>query len=376
VANSSIFLFFNSKFTLMMKKNRLISALLAASVLLLTFTLCTKKDPSPTVDNAVTLKTFIDKNAPKTETFMMTAAASQSFTVTTSKGTTLLFPANVLLDETGKPVTGAVEISVKEVQKPSEMLFADKPTVIQDGGGLLVSFGEIKVNAAQNGKALKLRDTVPLNVNMVFVPNAAQLNRMPMWAADTVATKVTSGLNSEGIQTTVTTAVPAIKGATWTQLNLSATPNATTSKINFPLDKLGEWRNCDVLYSDTRPKTTILGYFATNFNKEVATTFQGLAPSSLFFKPKGQNILVKLTGIIVAPTAGKEGFYSYLNSIPIGMEGTFVAMSVIDGKFYADVKDVIIAAPATGKTFTGISFSPVEISEADLLAKIASINTK
>jgi hypothetical protein len=357
----------------MMKKNRLISALLAASTLLLTFTLCTKKDPSPTIKDAVAFKTLLDKNAPKSEIFTM--SATQSFTLTTSKGTTILFPASSLLDETGKAVTGSVDISVKEVQKPSEMLFADKPTVIQDGGGLLVSFGEIKVNAAQNGKALKLRDTVPLNVNMVFVPNAAQLNRMPMWKADTVATTVTSGLNSEGVKTTVTTSVPAMKGATWTNLSIFATANPTTNTATFKLDKLGEWRNCDALYADTRPKTTILGYFATNFNKETMSTYQGFAPSSLFFKPKGQNILVKLYNLIVAPTAGKEGFYSYENMMPIGMEGTFLAISIIDGKFYADMKDATIANSA-GKTFMGISFSPVEISEADLLAKIASINTK
>jgi tellurite resistance-related uncharacterized protein len=359
----------------MMKKNRLISTVLAASALLLTFTLCTKKDPTPTPgSDALAFKTFIDKNAPKTETFTMTA--TQSFTVTTSKGTTIAFPANALYDATGKLVTGSVDISVKEVQKPSEMLFADKPTLGGIDGVMLVSYGEIKVDAAQNGKALKLQDSVRLNVNMAFVPNAAQIRQMPMWKADTVATTVTSGLNSEGVKTTVTTTVPAMKGAIWDNIGLTATPNTTTNKVNFPLDKLGEWRNCDAFYADTRPKTTVLGYFATNYNKEVTTTYQGVGPSSLFFKPKGQNILIKLYSIIVAPTAGKEGFYSYENTIPIGMEGTFVAMSVIDGKFYADVKDVVIAAPASGKTFTGFSFNPVETTEADLLAKITLLNSK
>jgi hypothetical protein len=364
----------------MMKKNRIISTLFAAIALLLTFTLCTKKDPTTTLGaDAVTFKAFLDKNGPKAETFSF--VASQSFTVTTSKGTTIVFPANSLLDETGKPVTNSVEVSVTEVQKPSEMLLADKPTLGGIDGVMLVSYGEIKVDAKRltdrgaTGNPLKLQDSVRLNVNMAFVPNAAQIRQMPMWKADTVATTVTSGLNSEGIQTTVTTSVPAMKGATWTSLGLTAVTNTTTNKVNFPLDKLGEWRNCDAFYADTRPKTTVLGYFATNYNKEVTTTFQGFAPSSLFFKPKGQNILVKLSGIIVAPTAGKEGFYSYENTIPIGMEGTFVAMSVIDGKFYADVKDVTIANSA-GKTFMGISFSPVEVTEADLLAKIALLNSK
>lgn len=352
--------------------NRSIIAALVLTTAILTFITCKTKDASPT--DASLAKAFFDKNGPKTESFTFTA--TQSFTVTTSKGTTIVFPANSLLDATGKAVTGTVEVSVKEVGKPSEMLLADKPTVIQDGGALLISFGEIKVDAVQNGQALRIRDTVPLNVNMAFVPNAAQIREMPTWSGDTTVNSTQSGLNSEGVRTTVTTTVPALKGATWFSLNKTAVANPTTNKVNFPLDKLGQWRNCDALYSDTRPKTTILGYFSNNFGKEVFSTYQGIAPSSLFFKPKGQNSLVKLYNVIISPTVGKEGFYSYENSIPIGMEGTFVAMSIIDGKFYADVKDVIVAAPASGKTFTSVTFNPVEITEADLLAKITALNSK
>jgi hypothetical protein len=371
-SDNFIIIFFKSKFTFSMTFNRSISIFVAIIATFLTLTVCTTKDTAPT-DASVT-KAFFDKNAPKTESF--TSTATQSSTITTSKGTTIFFPANILLDETGKKVTGTVDISVREIGKASEMLLADKPTVSGDGGALLVSFGEIKVEAAQNGKALKLPDTVGLNIAMAFVPNAAQVREMPMWSSDTTITTTTSGLNSEGIRTTVTTSVPALKGITWFQMTKIAVTNTTTSKVSFTLDKLGQWRNCDALYNDARPKTTVLGYFATNYSKETPTTSQGVASSSLYFKTKGQNILVKLTGIIVTPTAGKEGFYSYENSIPIGMEGTFVAISVIDGKFYADVKDATIAAPASGKTFTSITFNPVEITEADLLAKITALNAK
>jgi hypothetical protein len=359
-----------------MKMNRLIFASLVVFVPLFTIVRCTK-DKTTTPTQGAFLKAFFDKNAPKAETFTFTA--TQTFTVTTSKGTTILFPANNLLDETGKIVTGAVVVTVKELATPADMLLSDKPTVISDGGGMLISFGEIKVDAKQNGKALRINDTIGLNVNMAFAPNAAQNRQMPLWVGDTTVSVTKTGLNSDGVQTAVTTDVPAMKGVTWATLsgfNTFAVTNTTTNKVNFKLDKLGEWRNCDVLYSDTRPKTTILGYFSTNYNKETESTYQGLAPSNLFFKPKGQNTLIKLYNVIVTPTAGKEGFYSYINTIPIGMEGTFLAISTIDGKFYAEMKDVTITAPATGKAYMGITFSPVEISEADLLAKITLMNSK
>lgn len=353
--------------------NRSTVASLAIIAMFFTFAMCVKTD-NPTTEDAALLKSFFDKNAPKTETF--TFNANQSFTITTSKGSTIVFPANSLLDGTGKVATGTVEVSVKEVRTAADMLLSDKPTVVKDGGAMLISFGEIKVDARQNGNILRIRDTVGLNVNMAFVPNAAQIREMPLWSGDTTVSVTTSGLNSEGVKTTVTNSLPAMKGITWSQLSTWALANPTTNKVNFLLDKLGQWRNCDALYNDTRPKTTILGYFSTHFNNATMSTYQGLAPSSLFFKPKGQNTLVKLYNLIVTPTAGKEGFYSYENSIPIGMEGTFLAISTIDGKFYADMKDVTITAPASGKTFMGISFNPIEISEADLLAKINLLNSK
>jgi hypothetical protein len=360
-----------------MKNNRFSHAFMAIIATFLTFAACQKSGTTVTTDSAADialLKGFMDKNAPKTESFTMSAA--QSFTLTTTKGTKIFFPANTLLNANGQIATGNVVISVKEAQNAADMLLSDKPTLTNDGK-MLISLGVIKIDAVQNGVALKLRDTVPLNVNMVIVPNPAIVNReIPMWNGDTTVTTVTSGLNSEGVKTTVTSTVPAMKGINWTQMNGFGVPNNATSQVNFVVDKLGQWRNCDALYNDTRTKTTVLGYFSSNYNAATTATYQGFAPSSLFFKAKGQNTLVKFYNLIVTPTAGKEGFYSYENSIPIGLEGTFLAMSVIDGKYFVDMKDAIIAAPASGKTFSSISFSPVEVTEADLLAKITLLKSK
>ena len=168
--------------------NRSTVASLAIIAMFFTFAMCVKTD-NPTTEDAALLKSFFDKNAPKTETF--TFNANQSFTITTSKGSTIVFPANSLLDGTGKVATGTVEVSVKEVRTAADMLLSDKPTVVKDGGAMLISFGEIKVDARQNGNILRIRDTVGLNVNMAFVPNAAQIREMPLWSGDTTVSVTT-----------------------------------------------------------------------------------------------------------------------------------------------------------------------------------------
>jgi hypothetical protein len=149
--------------------------------------------------------------------------------------------------------------------------------------------------------------------------------------------------------------------------------NGTSS---FNLDSLGQWRNCDALMNDPRPKTTAFGYFTNQWSSQSSSSYLGGEASMLFFKVKQQNTLVKLTGKIMTSVLGKEGLYSYQNSFPIGMEGTFMAITFKNGKVYAEMKDVTIAAPASGKTYFPVSFSLNEVTEAQLLSLIQQLNTK
>ena len=110
---------------------------------------------------------------------------------------------------------------------------------------------------------------------------------------------------------------------------------ASPATTIFPLDALGQWRNCDALYNDPRPKTTVLGYFGDKFNTETGNNYTGSDPTMLFFKTKNTNTLIKLYNVIFTPAPGKEGLLSYQNSIPIGQEGTLLALSAKNGKFYA-----------------------------------------
>jgi hypothetical protein len=366
-------IFFTYQFLMIMKNHVPAFALFFIVFAMLTFAACEKDGTDLQPTDTDLLKKFFDKYAPKSETF--TFNATKFFSLKTTKGTTINFPANVLVDDKGKAITGDVKVTVKEVQNAAEMLFSDKPTLTQDDK-MLVSFGEIKIDVTQSGKNLLLRDTTVLYTAMAYARSiaTANINEIPVWTGDTTETRIMPGLNSEGIE--VNGVIPAEKGIDWSQTNKAAYIDLSTKQISLAINKLRVWYNCDSLLQDKRPKTTILGYFNSNFNKTTFVSFTQIAPSGLFFKPKNLNTLVKLYNVIVNPTAGKEGFYSRINGFPIGLEGTFLAISMLNGKFYADMKEVTIAAPVAGKTFTGITFSPVEVTEVELLAKINSLNSK
>jgi hypothetical protein len=96
----------------------------------------------------------------------------------------------------------------------------------------------------------------------------------------------------------------------------------------------------------------------------------------LFFKPHNQNTLIKLYDIILNATGTYQGFISYQASMPVGMQGTFLAMSTVNGKFYADMKDATIAAPSGSNNYTTLTFDPQEVSETAMVNLILQLNTK
>lgn len=346
---------------------------LAATV----FTSCKKEQLSTTPTNADKASTelmdaFFSKHAPKDEKFTIDAAAGGMIMM--GSGTKINFPANAFKTPNGNAVTGNVTIIARDILNAAGMILADKPT-LTSSGEMLQSFGEIIVRAEQNNNPLVLNAPKPPSVVVPIGAGAnGQQREVPMWAGDSLVSYTQSGHNHENINVSVTTQVGVRKGISWDQIAGFgvASPAATT----FPLDALGQWRNCDALYSDPRPKTTVLGYFGNKFNTETGNNYSGSDPSLLFFKTKGTNTLIKLYNVIFNPAPGKEGLLSYQNAIPVGQEGTFLAMSAKDGKFYAEMRDVTIPAPNAGKTYAGFTFNLSEVSETQLLNMINQMSTK
>ncbi|SEW56281.1 hypothetical protein [Chitinophaga arvensicola] len=331
--------------------------------------------------DAKMLAEFLDSHAKTFEHFSVDAAAGG--VITTSQGTKFNIPPNVFRTAGGAPVTGAVDISIKEIRDVSNMILSDKPTVTADGK-MLVSFGEFFVRAVQNNQDLGLR---PKNDTgrqiMVQVPAKPADNVMngvkevPMWTGDTTVTFTQYGFNHINQPVTLTSQYTMSKGVLWNQIQSSyAIFNTSNGTMNFQLDSLLRWTNCDGLAAMPNPKTTVMAYFTNHFNTETSASFGGEQPSMLFFKPKNFNTLVKFYNVILSAPAGKEGFHSYQTSIPVGLEGTFLAISAVNGQLYAEQKTVSIANPAAGDNYSTVSFDLQPVDQTALLALITGMNSK
>ncbi|MCC6290038.1 MAG: hypothetical protein IT249_19330 [Chitinophagaceae bacterium] len=355
----------------------------AAGVFILA-TSCKKNDSNQQTDqfsnvkDAEKITQFFEDHARKQESFTIDVATGG--TITTSKGTKVKFPANIFKTSAGAAVTGSVTVKVLDVFEAGDMILNHKPT-ITTSGEQLISFGEIRVDAEQGGNALLLNATDNNRVQVIFPIGGGQragqnIKEIPLWngVEPEVSTYDVSGYNHENQSTTVSQSHYIYPGISWQ--SLSGYGSATTEETSFFLDNLGTWRNCDILVNDPRTKTTVLCYLGDFFNNETSTNYSGIEPSSVYFKLKNENTLIKLYNVILNPVAGKQGFLSYQNTMPIGGEGSFLAISTLNGKFYAQVKDVTIASPESGKNYFGINFNLTEVTEAELVTLINDMKNK
>lgn len=327
------------------------------------------------VNDGKALANVLKSNAPTFQTFSINAGSGG--TVTTSFGTKFKFPANVFLNADGSTATGTINVSIKEIQDVSGMILADKQTLTNDGK-ILESYGEFFVAAQQDNKKLMIRnDTIGGGV-LVQIPRrpAAGLKEIPMWDGDSAVSVTKSGYDYQNNMKTVTELYNISKGVDWQQNTSSyAFFNGVDNTLDFKLDSLFKWRNCDALYNTTTTNTTVMGYMGNTFNSDTKDNYMGEEPSMLYFKPKGINSIVKLYNIIFEAPEAYQGFHSYQNSIPVGMEGTFLAMSSKKGKFYAETKTVTIANPGTA-TYVPITFNLQEVSSNQLLSLINDMKSK
>ncbi len=356
------------------------SALIAATAL--SVTACKKSDTTAPqqINNAdgQAMATFMKGHGPVFEDFTVDAAAGG--TITSSKGTTYTIPAGAFQTKAGADVAGSVNVSVKEINSPADMILSNRPTLTRDGR-MLASYGEFFIKAAQNNQDLQLKKDSGIKVAVRAKPAGVngQIDGVPMWSGDSTITSTVSGYDYLNVAVTLSVQINVNKGVVWDQLNTTgfAFFNGSNGTLNFTIDSLVQWRNCDqIITQPTDPKTTVLGYFTSHYNAQTQQSYQGDQPTILFFKPHNQNTLIRLYDVILNAPAGFEGFYSYQSSMPIGMQGTFLAMSTINGKFYADMKDVTIPAPTGSNNYTTFSFDPQEVSENTMVSLITQMNSK
>ncbi|MDP4149609.1 MAG: hypothetical protein Q8927_20555 [Bacteroidota bacterium] len=350
-------------------------SLLCSAALAISMFSCKKNNDSSSPNNGndgATMTAFMQAHGPRFESFTIDAGAGA--VITSSKGIKYTIPGGAFVTQAGVSVTGSVTIAVKEINSAGDMLLADRPTLTGDGR-MLVSYGEIFVTAAQNNQNLQLKKDSSVKVQIPAKPINGQ--EVPMWSGDSSTSLTLSGYDYLNTAVSVTVQTPVRKGIVWDQLSAGyAFFNSANGSLDFRLDSLAKWRNCDAILSNSGSKTTVLGYFNSHFNSATATDYSGDQPTLLFFKPQGQNTLIKFYDIILNATGTHQGFISYQASIPVGMQGTFLAMTTLNGKFYADMKDVTIAAPSGSNNYTTLSFDPQEVSESAMISLILQLNTK
>jgi len=82
--------------------------------------------------------------------------------LTGSAGTSIYIPANSLAFENGQLVDGKVQLKLKEIYSPSEMILNQLPTI--SDGNLLESSGMIRLEAFSNTQKLYLKADSPLKI--------------------------------------------------------------------------------------------------------------------------------------------------------------------------------------------------------------------
>jgi hypothetical protein len=353
----------------------------ALGIAALSFTSCSKDAAKPKA--RVIAAVQADQNADGQALYKLLQSAGPKFefftidgqgggVVKTSQGSIYRFSPQTFNTQSGGPVTGPVTIAIKEIFKPSNMIFAYRPTAT--GGGQLTSYGEFFVRAIQAGQDLVLAPDSAVKVQ-VPAKRPAQQEGVPMWGGDTTTLISTTGYNDFNQFITVPTAASSNPGVNWNPAPGFALFDGTNGTLNFPLDSLATWRNCDALSNLPGPKTTVLGFFTNFYNPATSTSYTGEEPSMLFFKPAGVTTLVKLYNVILNPSVPQhQGLLSYQNSLPIGQAGAFLAITALNGQFYAQKLTTTIPTPSSGG-FASINFNLVPVTPAALISLIQSMDT-
>jgi hypothetical protein len=126
-----------------------------------------------------------------------------------------------------------------------------------------------------------------------------------------------------------------------------------------PFGSIGNYNaaNCDKLMSSPGPRILVKVPFASNYS----------AQAGVFFIPATVNSVVKLYTKLPAG----DGFVSYANSMPVGLVGKLIALSLKDGKYYYEERTVTLADE--GDATQTITVNPVELSLSAFEAKINAL---
>lgn len=249
--------------------------------------------------------------------------------------------AGEIVDGAGAPVAGPVEIRLRELKGPGDMLRAGRPTVAADGT-ILESGGAFDLEAFDGaGQPVVIR-----RLDEVVFRNPADRARrgMEAWVAGPAAD---------------VWARPARE------------PTLATLQGNdylfgsMPFGMIGDTNaaNCDRIANLSNDHMTL----------KIALEPPYLASAGVFFLPDGASVAAKLyTKDLALP-----GFVSYANTMPVGITGKLVVVAMVAGQYYLyhdDAYTIPTGSPGAGgvKEAT-LAITPLAVTEADFMTYVGSL---
>lgn len=264
----------------------------------LLFTSC-KKDESGTIPppepipGSIELQTYFDQNiSDELQAFTIDASSTQGFTST--NGTQITFYGNSFKHSDGSLATGNVTIELLEIFDKSGMIRMNAPTLGNAPWGIntpLISGGEFRIKAFQNGEELALNDGYGYNVSSIVPGGGMADPNMQLFY----------GRNGDTL--------------TWDASDSSAIGGQGEMYYSY-FDSLN-WCNIDQFMNDVGTMTTV--------NVQLPSGFTNLN-SALFISIDGANSVVPVWGF-------ENGVYTIgpYYQLPVGMPVHFIAMAVIGG---------------------------------------------
>jgi hypothetical protein len=249
-------------------------------------------------DAIETVNAFHDKYRDNHEIF--TTSALSPTTISTSKGAKLYLPSNGFVTVDDKQVSGNIEVSVKEIYTPMEMIFNNMPTVSDNK--LLESGGEFQITVTQNNTPLKM---APNNFIKITLPNIGR---------DMKGMQVFNGVtNAAGEVNWVLNAKPG---------NFVVGDSTLFSNYNVFSDDVN-WINVDKFVNEPTVEFTV---------------HPGNVPSG-----DSTNVFVHLTGRnTVVKMNWTQGLNYFKSDMLLAVPSTIVGLSTKNGKLYASVIPVHI----------------------------------
>lgn len=286
--------------------------------------------------NASVLNSFVRKYEAPLQHYTLNPAPGATTTFFTAKGARVTVPYGAFVQADGvTPVTGAFQLTVREILRKPDMVLSAMPTV--SNGQVLISGGQYYLRASQNGARLRLKPTARLYLRTPS-PGTPADPAMQLFFGSPMANGSVNW-TPQPPQNPSTIRVDSIGQGAFYNLVLNN-------------DSLG-WINCDRFWN-VNPQTTVTASIG------VPAAEVDPANTLVFWVFNSINSVAR--GIVVT---GQNTLTT--PNIPVGYSVTAVVIRLVNGQYYFGKQTATVAA--------GQQFAPPlrALSEADLLAEVQQL---